>query len=76
MPLHSARMLLKAIDESGLQTFIQRQATFEKLTPPSEQKLWNSFKKDQIYWLLTGEPNTVPEFRFNWYIVTRGEVTA
>jgi hypothetical protein len=44
------------------------EATFEELTP-SEQKLWNSFETDQIYWLLTGESDTVPEFRFNWYTV-------
>jgi hypothetical protein len=45
------------------------EATFEELTP-SEQKLWNSFETDQIYRLLTGESDTVPEFRlFHWYIV-------
>jgi hypothetical protein len=44
------------------------EATFEELTP-SDQKLWNSFETDQIYRLLTGEPDTVPEFRFNWYTV-------
>jgi hypothetical protein len=44
------------------------EATFEELTP-AEQKLWNSFKTDQIYRLLTGEADTVPEFRFNWYTV-------
>jgi Integrase core domain len=46
------------------------EATFEELTP-SEQKLWNSFETDQIYQLLTGEADTVPEFRFNWYTVDR-----
>ena len=40
------------------------EATFEELTL-SEQKLWNSFETDQIYRLLTGESDTVPEFRFN-----------
>jgi hypothetical protein len=44
------------------------EATFEELTP-SEQKLWNSFETDQIYRLLTGEADTEPEFRFNWYTV-------
>jgi hypothetical protein len=44
------------------------EATFEELTP-AEQKLWSSFETDQIYRLLTGEPDTVPEFRFNWYTV-------
>ncbi len=40
------------------------EATFVELTS-SEQKLWNSFE----YRLLTGESDTVPEFRFNWYTV-------
>jgi hypothetical protein len=44
------------------------EATFEELTS-SELKLWSSFKTDQIYRLLTGEADTVPEFRFNWYTV-------
>jgi hypothetical protein len=44
------------------------EANFEELTP-SEQKLWNSFETDQIYQLLTGEPDTLPEFRFNWYTI-------
>ncbi len=45
------------------------EATFKVLTP-NKQKLWTSFETDQIYQLLTGEPDTVPEFRFNWYTVT------
>jgi hypothetical protein len=44
------------------------EVSFEEFTP-SEQKLWNSFETDQIYQLLTGESDTVPEFRFNWYTV-------
>jgi hypothetical protein len=48
------------------------EATFEELTP-SEQTLWTSFETDQIYRLLTGEPDTVPEFRFNWFTVTGGD---
>jgi hypothetical protein len=44
------------------------EATFEELTP-SEPKLWNLFETDQIYRLLTGESDTVPEFRFNSYTV-------
>jgi hypothetical protein len=39
----------------------RNEATFEELTP-SEQKLWTSFETDQIYRLLMGEPDTVPEF--------------
>jgi hypothetical protein len=33
---------------------------------PSEQQLWNSFETDQIYRLLTGEPDTVPELQTQW----------
>jgi hypothetical protein len=46
----------------------RHEATFKVLTP-SEQKLWNSFETDQIYRLLTGEPDTVPKFRFSWYTI-------
>jgi len=49
MPLHSTRMLLRAIDESGLQTFIHRWRNFRG---PSKQQLWNFFETDQIYWFL------------------------
>ncbi len=48
------------------------EANFEELTP-SEQKLWTSFETDQIYRLLTGEPDTVPEFRFNLYTITTAD---
>jgi hypothetical protein len=48
------------------------ETTFEELTP-TEQQLWSSFETDQIYRLLTGEPDTVPEFRFNWYTGTGGD---
>jgi hypothetical protein len=51
------------------------EAAFEELTP-GEQKLWTSFETNQIYRLLTGEPDTVPEFRFNWYTVTTADGTA
>jgi hypothetical protein len=38
---------------------------FEQLTPP-EQKLWNLFENNDIYEFLTGEKDTIPEFRHNW----------
>jgi hypothetical protein len=38
---------------------------FDQLTPP-EQKLWNLFEKSDIYEFLTGEKDTLPEFRHNW----------
>jgi len=38
---------------------------FEQLTPP-EQKLWNLFENSDIYEFLTGEKDTIPEFRHNW----------
>ncbi len=50
-------------------------ATFVELRT-SEHQLWNSFETDQIYRLLTGKPDTVLEFRFNWYMVTSADGTA
>jgi hypothetical protein len=44
---------------------ISDKSTFEQLTP-SEQTLWTRFKTDDIYRFLTGEPDTVPEFQYNW----------
>jgi hypothetical protein len=38
---------------------------FEQLTPP-EQKLGNLFENSDIYKFLTGERDTIPEFRHNW----------
>jgi hypothetical protein len=38
---------------------------FDQLTPP-EQKLWNLFENSDIYKFLTGEKDTIPEFRHNW----------
>ena len=32
-----------------------------------EKQLWNSFEKADIYEFLTGEPDTIPEFQFNWF---------
>jgi hypothetical protein len=56
--------------------FLSRdKATFEELTP-SEQQLWASFEMDQIYRLLTVEPDTVPELRFNWISVPGGDISA
>jgi hypothetical protein len=31
-----------------------------------EQNLWTSFDNSDIYELITGEPDTLPEFQFNW----------
>jgi len=31
-----------------------------------EQKLWTSFDNSNIYEFITGEPDTLPEFQFNW----------
>jgi hypothetical protein len=44
---------------------ISDKATFEQLTP-SEQNLWTTFETEDIYRFLTGEPDTVPEFQYNW----------
>jgi hypothetical protein len=43
----------------------RQRLNFEQLTP-SEQKLWNSFEKSEIYEFLTGEKDTVAEFCNNW----------
>ncbi len=44
---------------------ISDKATFEQLTPP-EQTLWTTFETEDIYRYLTGKPDTVPEFQYNW----------
>jgi hypothetical protein len=31
-----------------------------------EQNLWKSFDNSDIYKLITGEPDTLPEFQYNW----------
>jgi hypothetical protein len=38
---------------------------FDQLTP-LEHRLWNLFKKSDIYEFLTSETDTAPEFRHNW----------
>ncbi len=64
MPEHFREPLMKM----AYKLLSRDEATFEELTT-YEQKLWNSFETDQIYQLLTGESDTVPEFRFSWYTV-------
>jgi hypothetical protein len=49
---------------------ISDKSTFEQLTP-SEQTLWTLFEMDDIYRFLTGEPDTVPEFQYNWTSIPR-----
>ncbi len=49
---------------------ISDKATFEQLTP-SEQNLWTQFETDNIYRFLTGEPDMVPEFQYNWTSIPR-----
>ena len=31
-----------------------------------EKILWNSFDNGEIYEFITGEPDTLPEFQYNW----------
>ncbi len=38
---------------------------FEQFTPP-EHKMWNLLEISDIYEYLTGENDTIPEFRHNW----------
>jgi len=49
---------------------IRDNSTLEELTSQDKQ-LWNQFETDYIYRFLTGEPDTVPEFCFNWTSVPR-----
>jgi hypothetical protein len=44
---------------------INDKATFEQLTP-SIHNLWTQFQTEVIYRFLTGEPDTEPEFKYNW----------
>jgi hypothetical protein len=53
--------------------FYPEMKPLSKELTPSELKLWTSFETDQIYWLLTREPDTVPEFRFNWYTINTAD---
>jgi len=47
---------------------IRDDSAFEELTP-QEQELWSKVETDDIYRFLTGEPDTVPKFCFNWMTV-------
>jgi len=38
---------------------------FEDLSE-EEKILWNSFDNGEIYEFITGEPDTLPEFQYNW----------
>ncbi len=46
------------------------EATFEQLTT-FEQNLWSTFETEDIYRFLTGEPDTFPEFQYNWTSIPR-----
>jgi len=49
---------------------INDKATFEQLTTP-EQNLWTTFETEDIYRFLTGKPDTVAEFPYNWTSIPR-----
>ncbi len=49
---------------------ISDKATFKQLTTP-EKKLWSTFEAEDIYRFLTGEPDTFPEFQYNWTSIPR-----
>jgi hypothetical protein len=49
---------------------ISDKVTFDQLTPP-EQNLGTRFETGDIYRFLTGEPDTVPEFKYNWISIPR-----
>jgi hypothetical protein len=46
---------------------ISQNLSFVQSTP-SEQKLWNLIETSEINKFLTGETNTMPEFRFSWLV--------
>jgi hypothetical protein len=46
------------------------EVTFEELTT-QEEELWNKFETEDINRFLTGKPDMVPEFCFNWITVPR-----
>jgi hypothetical protein len=75
MPLTVPESFRKPLIKVAYKLLSRDKATFEELTL-SEKTLWTSFETDQIYRLLTGEPDTVPEFRFNWYTVAGGDASA
>jgi hypothetical protein len=65
-----AESLCKPLMKIMHKLLIRDNSTPEELTP-QEQQLWNRFETDDIYQVLTGEPDTIPEFRFNWISVPR-----
>jgi hypothetical protein len=60
--------LSESLMKVAYKLLIRDDSTFEELTP-QEQQLWTRFETDDIYSFLTGEPDTVPEFCFNWTLV-------
>jgi hypothetical protein len=62
--------LCKPLIQVAYKLLIIDDSTFEELTP-QEQALWNKFETNNIYRFLTGEPDTVPEFWFNWITAPR-----
>jgi hypothetical protein len=65
-----AESLLEPLMKIVQKLLISDKATFEQLTTP-EQNLWTKFKTEDIYRFLTGEPDTVPEFQYNWTSIPR-----
>jgi hypothetical protein len=62
--------LRKPLMKIAQKLLISYKATFEQLTTP-EQKLWSTFETEDIYRFLTGEPDTFPEFQYNWTSIPR-----
>jgi len=51
---------------------ISEEDNFHELTP-EEQQLWTAFPTSEIYEFITGLPDEIPEFRYDW-ITTSGAV--
>ena len=67
------QLSINAIDEDlreklmniAYKLLISDEDNFKDLTP-SEQQLWKSFPTSDIYEFLTGIPDEIPEFRYDW----------
>jgi hypothetical protein len=65
-----AESLREPLMKIAQKLLISDKATFEQLAP-SEQNLWTRFETEDIYRFLIGEPDTVPEFQYNWTSIPR-----
>ncbi len=65
-----AESLCEPLMKIAQHLLISDKNTFEQLTT-EEKQLWTTFETSDIYRFLTGEEDTVPEFRYNWTTVPK-----